>query len=100
MRDNVLVYTSADRIINDKSTVLGTGMKLVLLDDGKIIDIVSVAVTGDLDGDGYVTTSDVVLFSKQLQKPGSITYAQFRAADMSGDGKVTIDDYLQFIKLL
>ena len=66
---------------------------LSILSLNLIVPVASAAeVSGDVDGDGYITSDDARLalrFAGAMKKP---TSAQKAAADVNSDGKVTLED--------
>ena len=56
---------------------------------------VTIVVTGDTNGDGKVTITDVVRLQKYITGSNNLTAAQTKAGDINGDGKVTITDVVQ-----
>ena len=51
--------------------------------------------TGDIDGDGSITTADVLELQKHLSKVIELTEEQVTAADTDGNGKLEINDVLR-----
>ena len=49
---------------------------------------------GDLNGDGKVTTMDILLLRRYLTGKRELDEQQKKAADLNGDGKVTTMDIL------
>ena len=49
-------------------------------------------LSGDLDGDGELTSADVVLLARYLAGAETLTEAQLTAADLNADGVVTSAD--------
>ena len=49
-------------------------------------------VTGDVNGDGGCTISDLVLINMHLLGRSTLTDAVAQAADVNGDGNITIAD--------
>lgn len=52
-------------------------------------------LSGDLDGDGRVTSQDVQLLQGYLQGQNSLTNRQIQAADVDGDSQITEQDLAQ-----
>ena len=57
-------------------------------------------ISGDLDGDGTVTSADAVLLARYLVDLTELTDAQLRAADVDRDGAVTSADAVLVARLL
>ena len=49
-------------------------------------------LSGDLDGDGELTSADVVLLARYLAGAETLTEAQLTAADLNADGVITSAD--------
>lgn len=56
---------------------------------------VTIVVTGDANGDGKLTITDVVKLQSHVVGKNSLSGAYAKAADINGDGKVTITDVVQ-----
>jgi hypothetical protein len=72
----------------------GTGSTVTLTVDGLVVDTVIIAIVGDLDGDGAITSGDYVELKNAMvddEAPHGI-YAY--AADANGDGTFTSLDLL------
>ena len=75
------------------SGLLGTGMQLVLVNSfDEVIDRLTVAVPGDLDGDGLHTVNDYVQLIRLLELPDGFSAAQGLAVDFNGNGHVSDND--------
>ncbi|MBE6853758.1 MAG: glycoside hydrolase, partial [Ruminococcus sp.] len=57
-------------------------------------------VKGDIDGNGSVTSSDLVKLMQAIVGKASLTSQQKNNADMNGDGKITIIDLIKFKNIL
>lgn len=74
---------------------VGTGTKAVLYDkSGKAIKSYYVVVKGDVNGDGKVTSADVLFTQRHIIKTYTLSGAYFYGADINGDGKVSSVDVL------
>ena len=58
------------------------------------------AVLGDINGDGSITTIDVVRIARYLIDDITFTKTQLVAADVTGDGKVTASDVIRLARYL
>ena len=56
---------------------------------------VTIVVTGDVNGDGKITITDVVKLQSNVAGASSLSGAYAAAADINGDGRVTITDVVQ-----
>lgn len=71
---------------------VGTGTIIRLKNGEDLMDAVTVVVSGDMDGDGYVTNRDASRISRYLVDKESPTEAQLFAMDVNGDGYVNNRD--------
>ncbi len=90
------LFNETDCIIVDKNgkenpAIVGTGATVVRKDsEGKVLDEVTVIVSGDLDGDGKITSKDIILSKLHINNTVKTEYTD--AIDMSGDGSCTAND--------
>jgi hypothetical protein len=76
-------------------TVVGTGMMVQLLGGGNIKKTYTLVVTGDTNGDGQTSITDMIAVKAHLLDKAALTGAAVSAADTNGDRKITITDFLQ-----
>ena len=72
-------------------TKAGTGMTVTLV-SGKSYTLI---VTGDTNGDGEITITDMIAVKAHILEKTRLTGAQAQAADTSGDNNITITDFIQ-----
>lgn len=72
-----------------------TGMTVEYAVDGKVVQTLTVVVTGDVNGDGKCSISDLVQINSHLLGRQKLSGAFLQAADINGDGKCTISDLVQ-----
>ena len=77
------------------STVVGTGMTVRIMDGSTVKRTYTIIITGDVNGDGQITISDMLAVKSHTLKLTTLNSSQSRAADTNGDGNVTISDFLQ-----
>ncbi len=77
------------------NTKVGTGMVVQLLVNGKLADEKTVIVTGDVNGDGSVSVTDMIAVKSHLLGKSKLTGASEKAADTSSDKKISITDFIQ-----
>ncbi|MBE6562323.1 MAG: hypothetical protein E7660_01155 [Ruminococcaceae bacterium] len=105
------VYNNGTTEIIDDYTVSGyestVGTKNVIVSWNGFTDEFTVTVrdkdsvmAGDADGDGKVTTKDILLIRKYLGGAVTADKVIFTAADVDGDGKITTKDILRLRKFL
>ena len=83
-------YTVYDGRAEVVSGNVGTGM--IAVSGSTSLTIV---VTGDVNGDGRITITDVVKLQNYVASAGSLQEAAMKAADINGDGRITITDVVQ-----
>ena len=72
------------------SGYVGTGMTAV---SGSTS--LTIVVTGDVNGDGRITITDVVKLQNYAANAGDLDEAAMMAGDLNGDGRITITDVVQ-----
>ncbi len=77
------------------SGVLCTGYVVKLEAEGKVLQTLTVVVTGDINGDGKITLTDYVQLRSHLIGKSTLKSCYFHAADINGDGNVTLTDYVK-----
>ena len=88
------------RIVSGTKTVaanekVATGMVAQLVVKGKVVDEVTIVVTGDVNGDGNITVTDMLAIKSHILKKTTLTGAAALAADVSGDGGISVTDFIQ-----
>ncbi len=81
------VYNGSSKVTGGD---LATGMTAVTGNTS-----VTVVVTGDVNGDGKLSITDVVKLQSHVVGKSSLSGAYAKAGDINGDGKVTITDVVQ-----
>ena len=93
-------YTGTE-LAGQTITVPGDTVRIKLVSDGsgnawgfKVSRVQSAGdvMLGDLDGDGELTSADVVLLARYLAGAETLTEAQLTAADLNADGVITSAD--------
>ena len=74
---------------------VGTGMMAQLIVNGEVVDQVTIVVTGDINGDGNITITDMLAIKAHVLNKTLLSGAYVKAADTSGDGNATITDFIQ-----
>lgn len=77
------------------NTLIGTGMEVRLLDGSTVKAKVTAVVTGDTNGDGNITITDMLAVKSHLLKKSTLSGAAAKAADTSGDKAISITDFIQ-----
>ena len=88
------------RVMKDGAAVsadsfLGTGMEIQLVVNDQVVRSWIAVVKGDLNGDGTVSVSDMLMLKSQLLNMTQLEGAYAEASDVNGDGVISITDFLQ-----
>lgn len=79
----------------DSKSAIGTGMK-VKITDGKVLKAdYTVIVTGDTNGDGDISVTDMISIKSHLLGKSTLSDEYATAADTSGDREISITDFIQ-----
>ncbi|MBQ7647151.1 MAG: hypothetical protein IJS94_07775 [Clostridia bacterium] len=84
---------SGDQALDD-SVKLATGMVVKIYVEGTETDSAIIAVRGDVDCDGEITSNDHVEVKAYFKASVSLDKAALEAADADGNGKITASDYI------
>jgi len=82
-----VVKNNEGKKVKDKKQVVSTGYK--------VDDKYTVAVLGDVNGDGKVKSTDYMRIKNYILKKSKLTDAEMAAADVNEDGKVKSTDYMR-----
>ena len=77
------------------SDPVGTGSTVELYTDGILMDRITIAVLGDVDGNGELDVTDYMRVKAAILKKVQLTPAQVAAADVDGTGLVNTTDYMR-----
>jgi hypothetical protein len=92
-KDYVAVYAGGEPVASD--AMVSTGMTVNLEHKGNVIQSVTVIVTGDVNGDGEISITDMINMKSHILEKTALTDAYAQAADLNGDGAVSITDFVQ-----
>lgn len=87
------VYKGSSEVTG--GTLIGTGMTINLLDGSTVKQTLTIVVTGDTNGDGNITITDMLAVKSHLLKKSTLSGAAAKAADTSGDKAISITDFIQ-----
>lgn len=93
-------YISVHKGSSSATDIAGTGMTVEYAPSGQVQQTLTIVVTGDINGDGKCTITDMVQLQSHLLEKSTLSGAALQAADISGDGKVTITDMVQITSVL
>ena len=89
----VKVYKGNQAVSND--TLIGTGMVVNIMDGNTVKVSYTIIVTGDTNGDGTITITDMIAVKAHLLNKSTLDGASAQAADTSGDSGISITDFIQ-----
>ncbi len=76
-------------------TKVGTGMTVKLIVDNTEKASYDIIVTGDINGDGNITVTDMISVKAHLLKKSTLSGVYATAADTNGDSTISITDFIQ-----
>ena len=97
-KEYAAVYSGNSVVSGNKN--LGTGMKLCIVDKGKITKTYTIIVTGDTSGDGKINITDMIAVKAHVLKKSTLTGVYSNAGDVNGDGKINITDFIKIKAVL
>ena len=90
----VTVYDKDGNVV-DNNALVATGMVAKLIVNGQVVDSVTIIVTGDVNGDGKISITDMVSVQHHVLETTLLTDVYLLAADTQNDGRVTMTDFVQ-----
>ena len=85
------VYKSLTQVT---SGYVGTSMTINLYKDGTLMQTLTISVKGDLNADGVISISDLVMVKSHLLAKSTLSGIPKISGDMNGDGGVSISDFV------
>ena len=70
-------------------------MVVKIMDGNTVKASYTVVVTGDTNGDGSISVTDMISIKAHILKKSTLKGAYSTAADTSGDKDITITDFIQ-----
>jgi hypothetical protein len=95
--ENLKVVSPDGEVISGGATAY-TGTRIHLYEDGQLVDSVTVAVLGDLDGNGQIDTTDYLRIKAAFLERYVLSNQECAAADVDGDGSVSTTDYMRIME--
>ena len=92
----ILKIFGMDNLQKSDTAIAGTGMTVKLYgnDMQNPIDMLTIVLKGDLDGDGYINSTDKQYISEYSRNERTLTGAYYNASDINDDGVSDIADVL------
>ena len=87
------VYKGETEVSGD--ALVGTGMTVKLVDGNTVKQTLTIVVTGDTNGDGSISITDMLTVKSHVLEKTALSGAAAKAADTNGDGDISITDFLQ-----
>ena len=81
--------------VADRNALIATGMVAKLIVNGQVVDSATIIVTGDVNGDGKISVTDMAAVQHHVLGQTMITDIYLLAADTQNDGEVSITDFVQ-----
>lgn len=95
---SVRVFDGAAQV---STGVMKTGMKVEAYDvDNQLIAVYTACVTGDVNGDGAISISDLVQVNRHLLGLQKLTGANLKASDLNNSATATIADLVKLNRVL
>ncbi len=91
--DGLRYFDSNGEEITDKSSYVGTGSYIKLIDGTTVVDEVEVVIRGDINGDGFVNVIDAFDLERCVNQHKSVEGAYMEASDVTEDDEINVNDY-------
>ncbi len=95
LNEGVFCKVYNGKTVLSQEIAVGTGMIIKLIDGTTVKHSVITVVTGDVNGDGVISITDLLLVKAHLLKKSTLSGVYSIAADTNGDGVVSITDFIQ-----
>lgn len=77
------------------NTAVGTGMVVKIMDGNTVKASYTVIVTGDTNGDGAISVTDMIAIKAHILNKSTLTGVYATAANTNGDSGISITDFIQ-----
>lgn len=91
VNSDIIIVDINGNTLSDNAPV-GTGSKVMLMDGESVIDSITLVVTGDYNGDGYINNRDASMITRYLVDKEKAELYQMLAIDVNGDGYINNRD--------
>lgn len=75
--------------------IVSTGMEIHLVVGDKLVCKRTLVVTGDTNGDGSISITDMLAVKSHILKKNTLSGVFLLAGDINGDGNISITDFIQ-----
>lgn len=82
------------------TNIVGTGFTVNLVIDGTVTKSYSIVISGDINGDAAISSSDLLSAARAIKKSISLSDVYQKAGDLDGSGAIEASDYLALTKAL
>lgn len=89
--ENIAIFNSDNAVLDD-TDLIGTGDTVRLINATNTVDMLTVVIVGDMDGNGKINNRDVSMLMRYLVEKETPDDYQLAATDVNGDGKVNNRD--------
>ena len=87
------IYKGSSEVSDN--TAVGTGMVVKIMDGNTVKASYTVVVTGDTNGDGAISVTDMISVKAHLLGKSTLSGAYATAANTNGDSGISITDFIQ-----
>ncbi len=92
-KEHIKVFKNGQEVSAD--SLIGTGMEIRLMSGDNVLATIFVVVTGDINGDGKITVTDMLAIKAVILQMNALSGAAALAADVNNDDGISITDFVQ-----
>ncbi|MCL2513194.1 MAG: dockerin type I repeat-containing protein [Oscillospiraceae bacterium] len=86
--ENIKIFAANGNEVTNNDTIMCTGMTVLLMDGGQIKESATVAVKGDVTGEGIASVADARMILRYAAGLDKFSDIQLLAGDLTGAGSV------------
>lgn len=90
---SIKVFKNGVEVTGDAA--VGTGMTVQLTTGGTVVKTYTVVVTGDTNGDGAISVTDMIAIKAHILNKSTLSGVYAEAANTNGDSGISITDFIQ-----
>lgn len=98
--NETLTFTGSGGKLLSETDKVGTGTVICLMDGDTVLDSVTVIMTGDINGDGFINVRDAAMTHRALIGKQTANHIQSIAMDCNGDGNTNNKDAAMILQVL